>query len=128
MFGLFSSDKSDKKAVNPFDESITYSQGRLKVLEIQQIGSDPITRNRLSLFIKTLSVIDKQAYNTCVKTYGEGTVKRFIIADTLEPEEKRANVIETLIARGQLSVDDILLQLSELKDGFDIYNKNLDAC
>lgn len=124
MFGLFSSDKN----VNPMDESITHAKGTLKVLEIQQLGGDPVSRSRLGLFINTLSVIDRQAYNACVKTYGEGTVKRFIMADALPPEERKANVIETLVARGQLSADDILLQLSELKDGFNTYNKNLDAC
>lgn len=123
MFGLFSSDKT----VNPMDESNTNSKGTLKVLEIQQLGGDPVSRSRLGLFIKTLSVIDRQTYNACVKTYGEGTVKRFIMADVIAPEERKANVIETLVAQGG-SADDILLQLSELKDGFNTYNKNLDAC
>ena len=121
MFGLFSSDKT----VNPMDESNTNSKGTLKVLEIQQLGGDPVSRSRLGLFIETLSVIDRQTYNACVKTYGEGTVKRFIMADAVAPEERKANVIETLLAQ---SADDILLQLSELKDGFNTYNKNLDAC
>lgn len=124
MFGLFSSDKD----ANPMHESNTNSKGTLKVLEIQQLGGDPVSRSRLGLFINTLSVIDRQTYNACVKTYGEGTVKRFIMADALPPEERKANVIETLVARDTLSADDILLQLSELKDGFNTYNKNLDVC
>ena len=123
MFGLFSSKKDQS---NPLAE--THSQGRLKVLEIQQLGSDPVTRSRLGLFINTLSVVDKQAYNACVKTYGEGTVKRFIMADAIAPEERKANVIETLVAQGG-SADDILLQtMVSIKDGFNTYNKNLDAC
>ncbi len=123
MFGLFSSKKDQS---NPLAE--THSQGRLKVLEIQQLGSDPVTRSRLGLFINTLSVVDKQAYNACIKTYGEGTVKRFIMADAIAPEERKANVIETLVAQGG-SADDILLQtMVSIKDGFNTYNKNLDAC
>ena len=123
MFGLFSSKKDQS---NPLAES--HSQGRLKVLEIQQLGSDPVTRSRLGLFINTLSVVNKQAYNACVKTYGEGTVKRFIMADAIAPEERKANVIETLVAQGG-SADDILLQtMASIKDGFNTYNKNLDAC
>lgn len=124
MFGLFSSKKDQS---NPLAESITHSQGRLKVLEIQQLGGDPVTRSRLGLFIETLSVDDRRAYNSCVKTYGEGTVKRFIMADAVPPEERKANVIETLVAQG-LSSDDILLQLNDLKEGFNTYNKSLDAC
>ena len=125
MFGLFSSKKDQS---NPLDELLPHSQGRLKVLEIQQLGSDPVTRSRLGLFINTLSVVDKQAYNACVKTYGEGTVKRFIMADAIAPEERKANVIETLVAQGG-SADDILLQtMVSIKDGFNTYNKNLDAC
>ena len=125
MFGLFSSKKDQS---NPLAESVTHSQGRLKVLEIQQLGADPVTRSRLGLFIKTLSVDDRQTYNSCVKTYGEGTVKRFIMADVVPPEERKANVIADLLTQGGIFADDILLQISELKDGFNTYNKNLDAC
>lgn len=125
MFGLFSSKKDQS---NPLAESVTHSQGRLKVLEIQQLGGNPVTRSRLGLFIKTLSVDDRQTYNSCVKTYGEGTVKRFIMSDAIAPEERKANVIADLLTQGGIFADDILLQLSELKDGFNTYNKNLDAC
>lgn len=124
MFGLFSSDKD----ANPMHESNTNSKGTLKVLEIQQLGGDPVSRSRLGLFINTLSVVDRQTYNCCVKTYGEGTVKRFIMADAIAPEERKANVIADLLTQGGIFADDILLRLNDLKEGFNTYNKNLDAC
>lgn len=122
MFGFFSSKKDTR---NPFEKISHVIDGTLETIEMLTVSDDPVVRGRLKFFLEHLDSIETIAYNKAVKTFGEGTVKRFLVGSI--NTNKTANVIETLISRGQVGDDTSLLELSDLKYRFDVYVVNLEA-
>lgn len=122
MFGFFASKKEVK---NPFEEIAYVVDGTLETIDMVTVSTCPVLRGRLKFFLEHLNTIETVAYNKAVKTFGEGTVKRFLVGTV--NLDKRPNVIETLIARGQIGDDTSLLELSDLKHSFDVYVINLEA-
>ena len=122
MFGFFTSNKNVK---NPFEKISNVVDGTLETIDMITVSSCPVLRGRLKFFLEHLTTVEHTAYEKAVKTFGEGTVKRFLVGTV--NIDKRPNVIETLIARGQVGNDTSLLELSDLKHSFNIYVINLEA-
>lgn len=122
MFGFFTSKKEVK---NPFEKISNVIDGTLETIDMVTVSTCPVVRGRLKFFLEHLNTIETIAYEKAVKTFGEGTVKRFLIGTV--NLDKKPNVIETLIARGQIGDDTSLLEMSDLKHSFNIYVVNLDA-
>lgn len=110
-----------KKVCNPFKNIASIVEASQEVVNLQEVSDEGVAQNRLALFIEHLTTAELDAFDSACKTYGNRTVRQFILNSNIN-----ANVINTLVDVDNQD-DLVLLTLATLRAQFAIYSVNLDA-